>query len=266
MPAASPPRTRATKRTPDDGAKPASRHAGIVSDMPEDDHQLAPVPVAQRPEPEHGGGEPERVADRDQVERRLRRVERLADVGQRDVGDRQVQVRDRRDQDQRDEDEPRPLRGRRHSCRSARRRLDSATHEPLRSWRQARFASDARTAPSSARGTRGRIRSTRTESSGYYRSPRQAAILPRAAAERLARWPFTRVNQALCGEAQPGAAPVGTRGPSCSTVAMSDGCGAAVLVTVSLLRSPCSPIVRIAPVSATWVQRSLKPARNARTT
>ncbi len=34
MPAASPPSTRAANRTPDDGAKPASRHAGIVSDMP----------------------------------------------------------------------------------------------------------------------------------------------------------------------------------------------------------------------------------------
>ena len=34
MPAASPPSTRAANSTPDDGAKPASRHAGIVSDMP----------------------------------------------------------------------------------------------------------------------------------------------------------------------------------------------------------------------------------------
>jgi hypothetical protein len=29
----SPPSTRAAKRTPDDGAKPASRDAGIVNDM-----------------------------------------------------------------------------------------------------------------------------------------------------------------------------------------------------------------------------------------
>ena len=43
-------------------------------------------------------------------ERRLRRVERLADVGQRDVGDRQVQVGDGRDEDQGDQDEPGPRR------------------------------------------------------------------------------------------------------------------------------------------------------------
>ena len=38
---------------------------------PEDDHQLAPVPVAERPEPEDGRCEPQRVADRNQVEHRL---------------------------------------------------------------------------------------------------------------------------------------------------------------------------------------------------
>ena len=73
----------------------------------EQQHQLAPVAVAERAEVEHRGGEAERVADRDQVERRLRRVEVLADRRQRDVGDRQVQVRDAGDEDQRDEDEAR---------------------------------------------------------------------------------------------------------------------------------------------------------------
>ena len=80
----------------------------------EEQHQLAPVAVAERAEVEHRRGETERVADCDQVERGLRGVERLADRGQGDVGDSQVQVGDRRDQDQRDEYETRTLRG----CRS----------------------------------------------------------------------------------------------------------------------------------------------------
>ena len=42
-------------------------------------HQLAAVAVAERTEPEHRRGQPERVAHGDQVERRLRRVESLAD-------------------------------------------------------------------------------------------------------------------------------------------------------------------------------------------
>ena len=62
--------------------------------------QLAPVAVAQRAEPQDRGGQTERVADGHEVERRLRGVERLADVRQRDVGDRQVQVGDRGDEDQ----------------------------------------------------------------------------------------------------------------------------------------------------------------------
>ena len=81
----------------------------------EEQHQLAPVAVAESAEVEHRRGETERVADCDQVERRLRGVERLADRGQGDVGDSQVQVGDRRDQDQRNEYETRTLRG----CRSS---------------------------------------------------------------------------------------------------------------------------------------------------
>ena len=38
--------------------------------MPSDEHQLAAVAVAERAEVEHRGGQPERVADGDQVERR----------------------------------------------------------------------------------------------------------------------------------------------------------------------------------------------------
>ena len=68
----------------------------------QDQHQLAAVAVAERAEVEHRRSETERVPDRDQVERRLRGVERLADVGKRHVGDREVQVRDRGDQDQRE--------------------------------------------------------------------------------------------------------------------------------------------------------------------
>ena len=58
---------------------------------------------------EHRRREAERVADRDQVQRDLRRVERLADRRQRDVR-RSSQVRDRRDEDQRDEDDARAVR------------------------------------------------------------------------------------------------------------------------------------------------------------
>ena len=76
----------------------------------QDQQQLAAVAVAEGAEVQHRCRQPQRVADRDQVERGLRRVERLADRRQRDVRDRQVQVRDARDQDQRDEDEPRALR------------------------------------------------------------------------------------------------------------------------------------------------------------
>ena len=68
------------------------------------DH-LAAVPVAKRSEPEDGGGQAERVAHGDEVEHRLRRVERLADGRQRDVGDRKVEVRDGRDHDQRQQDD-----------------------------------------------------------------------------------------------------------------------------------------------------------------
>ena len=71
----------------------------------EDEHQLAAVAVAEGAEPEDRRRQPERVADRHQVERGLRRVERLADGGQGDVRDRQVQVGDGRDQDQREQDE-----------------------------------------------------------------------------------------------------------------------------------------------------------------
>ena len=42
MPAATPPASRATKRTPSEGAKPASREAGIVSPMPSISINLRP--------------------------------------------------------------------------------------------------------------------------------------------------------------------------------------------------------------------------------
>ena len=82
----------------------------------EDQHHLAAIPVAERAEPQHRRGEPERVADGDQVERGLRRVERLPDVGQRDVGDREVQVRDRGHEDERQEHEGRSARRGRSFC------------------------------------------------------------------------------------------------------------------------------------------------------
>ena len=70
MPAARPPPRRATKSTVSVGAQAASRHMGIATAGAEDQHQLAPIPVAKGAEIEHRRGEPERVADRDQVERR----------------------------------------------------------------------------------------------------------------------------------------------------------------------------------------------------
>src|SRR6185312_8119917 len=69
-------------------------------------HQLPAVAIPERSEPEHRAGEAERVADGDEVERRLARVEVRADRGESDVRDRQVQVRDPCDKDQRREDEP----------------------------------------------------------------------------------------------------------------------------------------------------------------
>ena len=110
MPAARPPISRAAKSTVSVGAQAARMHAGIDEPDAEDEHELAAVAVAERTEVEHRGGKAQRVADGDEVERGLRGVERLPDVGQRDVGDRQVQVGDRRHQDQRDEDDPGPFR------------------------------------------------------------------------------------------------------------------------------------------------------------
>ena len=71
----------------------------------EDQHQLAPVAIADRAEVEHRCGEAQGVADRDQIERRLARVELLGDRRQGDVRNREVQVRNRRHEDQRAEDE-----------------------------------------------------------------------------------------------------------------------------------------------------------------
>ena len=88
----------------------------------DDQHELAPVPVPQRTEVEHRCGEAERIAHGDQVQGRLRRVERRADRRQRDVGDGQVQVRDRRDQDQREQDQPAAFRCRGRADRARRRR------------------------------------------------------------------------------------------------------------------------------------------------
>ena len=70
-PAESPPTTRAPKRTVSDGANPATIDAGIGEDHAEHDHQLPPVPVTKRSEPENRGGETQRVADCDEVESRL---------------------------------------------------------------------------------------------------------------------------------------------------------------------------------------------------
>ena len=79
----------------------ASSEAGIASAVPSQQHLLAAVAVAERAEVEDRGGEPERVADGDQVEAGLAGVEGLADVRQGDVGDREVEVGDRGDGDQR---------------------------------------------------------------------------------------------------------------------------------------------------------------------
>ena len=85
----------------DRGRERGQQAGGDREPDPEDQQPLAPVAVADGAEVEHRGREPQRVADRDQVERGLAGVEGLADVGQSDVGDRQVEVGDRGDQDQR---------------------------------------------------------------------------------------------------------------------------------------------------------------------
>ena len=92
------------------GREPGEERGRDRQPHPEHDHQLAAVAVAQRAEPEHRRREPERVPHGDEVERRLRGVERLADVRQRDVRDRQVEVGDPRDDDQGEEDESAPAR------------------------------------------------------------------------------------------------------------------------------------------------------------
>ena len=109
IPADNPPPSRATNSTVSLGAYAASSATRDRQGRPEDQHELAAVPVAERAEPQHGGREPEGIAHGDEVQRRLGRVERRPDRRQGDVGDREVQVGDRRDQDQGGEHEPRTL-------------------------------------------------------------------------------------------------------------------------------------------------------------
>ena len=94
-----------------DGRRERGQQAGRDREQhAQDQHQLPAVPVAEGAEPQHGRREAERVADRDQVERGLGRVEGQPDGGQGDVRDREVEVGDGRDQDQGDEDQPGVLR------------------------------------------------------------------------------------------------------------------------------------------------------------
>ncbi len=59
IPAAIPPPTRATNSTSSDGAYAASSDIGTARRRAEDEHQLAPVAVAERPEVQHRAREPE---------------------------------------------------------------------------------------------------------------------------------------------------------------------------------------------------------------
>ena len=129
MPAASPPRIRAQISTSSVGAHAGEAVGRDRQQHPEDEQQLAPVPVADRAEVQDRGGEPEGVADRDQVQRGLRRVEGVADRRQRDVGDREAEVGDRRDGDQRAEDDARPRGGRAAVTCSSRSRYAFRTSE-----------------------------------------------------------------------------------------------------------------------------------------
>ena len=70
MPAESPPSRRATNSTSIGRRERGEDAGGDRQRDAEHQHHLAPVAVAERPEVEHGGGEAERVADRDEVERR----------------------------------------------------------------------------------------------------------------------------------------------------------------------------------------------------
>ena len=129
-----PPTIRASDEDLDRGGRGRDDAGRDRQQDAQDQHQLAAVAVAQGAEPQDGGGQTERVADGHQVQRRLRRIERLADVGQRDVRDGQVQVGDRGDEDEREEDEPRLLRtgpGVRGCGRGRRRSCDRAGHEDL---------------------------------------------------------------------------------------------------------------------------------------
>ena len=94
------------------GRRPRREEGGRNRNRRADDQEeLASVAIADRAEIEHRGGEAERVADCDQVERGLAGVELGGDRRQGDVRHRQVQVRDRGDEDERDEDETRAVRG-----------------------------------------------------------------------------------------------------------------------------------------------------------
>ena len=81
------------------GREQAGRHREHHA---EDQHHLAAVAVAERAEVEHRGGQAERVADGDQVERRLRRVEApCRSSGRATLATDEVQVGDGGDEDQR---------------------------------------------------------------------------------------------------------------------------------------------------------------------
>ena len=90
-----------------DAARPRRDEAGGDREADaEEQHHLPAVAITERAEPQHRGRQTERVPDGDEVELRLRRVERDADVGKRHVRDGEVQVGDGRHQDERKQHHP----------------------------------------------------------------------------------------------------------------------------------------------------------------
>ena len=70
--------------------------------------QLAPVTVPDSTQVQHRGRQSQQIVDRDQVNRRLRRLERLADIRQRHISHGQIDIRDPRSQDERGQHHPGP--------------------------------------------------------------------------------------------------------------------------------------------------------------
>jgi hypothetical protein len=65
----------------------------MESGTPKDQQRLAPMTVADGAEVQHGGGQAQREADRDEIKRSLRGGKSLSDVRQGHIADSQIDFR-----------------------------------------------------------------------------------------------------------------------------------------------------------------------------